>query len=82
MIPIPAFAKVLLGQELATDAELDEIQADADAEMDAAVEFGKAQPLPRQVRADHRRLLARAGRRPGMMTMNYGQAIAEASTSR
>ena len=28
------------------EAELDDIQADADAEMDAAIEFGKASPFP------------------------------------
>jgi acetoin:2,6-dichlorophenolindophenol oxidoreductase subunit alpha len=44
--PIPAFAKVLLERELASQAELHDIQAAADAEMDAALEFGKASPFP------------------------------------
>ncbi len=44
--PIPAFAQVLLERSGATQAEIDEIQTAADAEMDAAVEFGKASPFP------------------------------------
>ena len=44
--PIPAFAKVLLERSAASQPDLDDIQTSADAEMDAAVEFGKASPFP------------------------------------
>ncbi len=44
--PIPAFAAVLLDRSAATEAELQTILAEADTEMDAAVEFGRQSPFP------------------------------------
>ena len=44
--PIPAFAAVLLARGAATEAELQTIQEEADAEMDAAVEFGRPARSP------------------------------------
>ena len=62
---------------------LDQIQADADAEMREALEFGKASPFP-----DVEELYAAStpteegGRNVGTITMNYGEAVADALNSR
>lgn len=44
--PIPAFAKVLVGQGIAAEPELRAVQEEADAEMDAAIEYGRQSPFP------------------------------------
>jgi acetoin:2,6-dichlorophenolindophenol oxidoreductase subunit alpha len=44
--PIAAFAKVLADQGVATEAELQAIQREADAEMDSAIEYGRQSPFP------------------------------------
>ncbi|HXC44559.1 MAG TPA: thiamine pyrophosphate-dependent dehydrogenase E1 component subunit alpha [Candidatus Dormibacteraeota bacterium] len=44
--PIPRFRAHLLGQDILTEAELQKIDDNANAEMDAAVEFALASPLP------------------------------------
>ena len=69
--------------DAATEAELDDIQAEADAEMDAAVEFGKASPFPDMSELTTDVYVgdpAARRERPGMRTLNYMQAIAEALT--
>ena len=44
--PIPRFRAHLLGESMLTEAELQKIDNSASAEMDAAVEFALASPLP------------------------------------
>jgi TPP-dependent pyruvate/acetoin dehydrogenase alpha subunit len=44
--PLPRFRAHLLGQSILTEAELREVDNGAGAEMDAAVEFALASPLP------------------------------------
>jgi pyruvate dehydrogenase E1 component alpha subunit len=44
--PIPAFEKRLLGEGLAAPAELEQIKAEAEREIQEAVEFAKASPYP------------------------------------
>jgi len=44
--PLKITSKMLRSKKWATDAEIDAIQAEADAEMQAALEFGKASPFP------------------------------------
>jgi pyruvate dehydrogenase E1 component alpha subunit len=44
--PIVTFPRQLLAQDLATEAELEEIRASVDAEVDAAVEFAENSPFP------------------------------------
>lgn len=44
--PIPAFGKVLVEAGAATEAELGTIRDDAEAEMDAAIEYGRHSPFP------------------------------------
>ena len=44
--PIPAFAAVLVKGGATTQAELDDIQTAAEAEMDAAIEYGRQSPFP------------------------------------
>jgi pyruvate dehydrogenase E1 component alpha subunit len=44
--PIPTFAKLLVQQGMAMEAELEAIQQEADAEMDAAIEYGRQSPFP------------------------------------
>jgi acetoin:2,6-dichlorophenolindophenol oxidoreductase subunit alpha len=44
--PLILTAKLLRAKKWATDTEIDAIQGEADAEMQAALEFGKASPFP------------------------------------
>ena len=44
--PIPNFGNLLRERGLATEAELETIRADADTEMDAAMEYGRQSPFP------------------------------------
>jgi TPP-dependent pyruvate/acetoin dehydrogenase alpha subunit len=44
--PIPRFRAHLQGQSILTEAELEKIDDNANAEMDAAIEFALASPLP------------------------------------
>jgi TPP-dependent pyruvate/acetoin dehydrogenase alpha subunit len=44
--PLILTARLLRSKKWATDADIDAIQAEADAEMKAALEFGKASPFP------------------------------------
>jgi TPP-dependent pyruvate/acetoin dehydrogenase alpha subunit len=44
--PIPNTAKLLLSKKWASQADLDAIQAEADAEMEAGIEFAENSPFP------------------------------------
>ncbi len=44
--PIPAFGKVLVAKGVATEAELQAIGEEVEAEMDAAIEYGRQSPFP------------------------------------
>jgi acetoin:2,6-dichlorophenolindophenol oxidoreductase subunit alpha len=44
--PIPAFAAVLAKRGMAVEAELAAVREEAEAEMDAAIEFGRQSPFP------------------------------------
>ena len=44
--PIAPYRKLLIEQEILTEAEADEIEANVLAELDAAVEFARQSPLP------------------------------------
>jgi TPP-dependent pyruvate/acetoin dehydrogenase alpha subunit len=44
--PVPNTAKLLLSKKWATQTDLDAIQAEADAEMEAGIEFAESSPFP------------------------------------
>jgi pyruvate dehydrogenase E1 component alpha subunit len=44
--PIPTFARVLRDRGAATETELEAVRAQAEAEMDEALEFGRSSPFP------------------------------------
>ena len=51
--PIPRFRAHLLGLGIVSEKELDRLEEGARAEMDAAVEFALASPLPEPEEATH-----------------------------